>query len=286
LEVHFRDHITSRFVERKLHTNKISWIKRQTRTAGYREGRQMLKLWILAILLPVTYLSAADKLDAPPKDLVDYIRHSKSTGTSNDQIRRNAMSAGWDPKLVDEAFAISERPPSEERTPSGSSDLPEGYRIGPGDVLQISVFREPDASVPSAAVRSDGKISMPLIKEVEIIGLTATEAEKRIAERLSQFIHGPEVTVIVSQINSRKVYLVGGVRSVGAIDIKGPMTVLQAITHAGGLTDYAKRKQIYVLRTENGRQLKLLFNYEAVLKGEKMEQNILLAPNDTVVVPQ
>jgi polysaccharide biosynthesis/export protein len=246
----------------------------------------MVKLWVVVLLLPISCASAAGKLDAPPTDLVDYIRHSKGTGTSNDQIRRNALSAGWDPKLIDEAFAISDRPQAEERSPSTTTDLPEGYRIGPGDVLQVSVFREPDASVPSAAVRSDGKISVPLIKEVEVIGLTATEAERRIAERLSQFIHGPEVTVIVSQINSRKVYLVGGVRSVGAVDIKGPMTVLQAITHAGGLTDYAKRKQIYVLRTENGRQLKLLFNYEAVLKGEKMEQNILLAPNDTVVIPQ
>jgi polysaccharide export outer membrane protein len=80
--------------------------------------------------------------------------------------------------------------------------------------------------------------------------------------------------------------MVGGIKAVGALDLKGEVTVLQAITQAGGLTDYAKRKNIYIMRTENGRQMKLPFNYDAVIKGEKMEQNIILSPNDTIVVPQ
>jgi polysaccharide export outer membrane protein len=245
----------------------------------------MLKLCGIVLFLGGIAMSGARSAEPPPKDLVDYIRHNKKIGTSEDQIRRNALNAGWNSKIIDEAFAATER--AELPDPSGpaKADLPDGYRIGPGDVLQIAVFREPEASVPTATVRSDGKISVPLIKEVEVVGLTAPEAERMLAEKLSRYIRDPEVTVIVGQINSRKVYLVGAVKTVGSIDLKGPMSVLQAIAQAGGLTDYAKRKQIYVLRTEDGKQLKLPFNYDAAVKGEKIEPNIVLSPNDTIVVP-
>ena len=246
----------------------------------------MLKLCGIVLFLAVAAASGARSAEPPPKDLVDYIRHNKKIGTSNDQIRRNALTAGWDPRLVDEAFTASERAELPDPSASVKANLPDGYRIGPGDVLQISVFREPEASVPAATVRSDGKLSVPLIKEVEVVGLTATEAERMLAQKLSRYIRDPEVTLIVSQINSRKVYLVGAVKTVGTIDLKGPMTVLQAIAQAGGLTDYAKRKQIYVLRNEDGKQLKLPFNYDAAVKGEKVEPNIVLSPNDTIVVPQ
>jgi polysaccharide biosynthesis/export protein len=245
----------------------------------------MLKLCGIMLFLGGIAMSGARSAEPPPKDLVDYIRHNKKIGTSDDQIRRTALNAGWNSKIIDEAFAASER--AELPDPDGPAkiNLPDGYRIGPGDVLQIAVFRETEASVPAATVRSDGKISVPLIKEVEVVGLTAPEAERMLAEKLSRYIRDPEVTVIVSQINSRKVYLVGAVKTVGSIDLKGPMTVLQAIAQAGGLTDYAKRKQIYVLRTEDGKQLKLPFNYDAAVKGEKVEPNIVLSPNDTIVVP-
>ena len=106
------------------------------------------------------------------------------------------------------------------------------------------------------------------------------------SEKLSRYIRDPDVTFVIIQINSRKVYLVGGVKTVGSVDLKGRMTVLQAIAQAGGLTDYAKRKQIYILRTENGKQLKLPFNYDAVMNGEQTEPNIVLSPNDTIVVSQ
>jgi polysaccharide biosynthesis/export protein len=245
----------------------------------------MLKLCGIVLFLGGIAMSGARSAEPPPKDLVDYIRHNKKTGASEDQIRRNALNAGWNAKIIDEAFAASERAELTAPSGPGKADLPDGYRIGPGDVLQISVFREPEASVPAATVRSDGKISVPLIKEVEVVGLTALEAERRLSEKLSRYIRDPEVTIIVGQINSRKVYLVGAVKTVGSIDLKGPMSVLQAIAQAGGLTDYAKRKQIYVLRTEDGRQVKLPFNYDAAVKGEKVEPNIVLSPNDTIVVP-
>jgi polysaccharide export outer membrane protein len=161
------------------------------------------------------------------------------------------------------------------------------YQIGAGDVLHISVWKDPDVSVPVAPVRSDGKISMPLIKEVPVVGLTPAQAEKLIAEQLSKFkdIAVADVTVGVTQINSKKIYLIGGVKREGPMNFTYRMTVMQAISEAGGLTDYAKRKKIYVLRDENGRQFRLPFNYDAVLKGEHMELNILLMPGDTLVVP-
>jgi polysaccharide export outer membrane protein len=250
--------------------------------------RMMVKLCRILLFTAAISLVAAGKTEPPPKELVAYIQDAKKLGVTEEHIRRNAVSAGWDIKIVDEALAASNRPQLPDQASSGSpqANLPEGYRIGIGDVLQISVWKEPDASVPSAAVRSDGKISIPLIKEIELIGLSPMEAERTLSQRLARYIHGADVTVIVKEVHSRKVYLVGGVRSVGAVELKGPLTILQALTQAGGLTDYAKRKQIYVLRTENGKQQKLPFNYEAVIKGENVEQNILLLPNDTVVVPQ
>ena len=159
------------------------------------------------------------------------------------------------------------------------------YQIGEGDVLQVAVWGEPAASVQSATVRPDGKISMPLIKEVTVAGSTPAQVEARIQEQLSKVIRTPDVTVIVAQINSKKIFLTGAVKKEGPLKYTYRMTVLQAISEAGGLTDYAKRKNIYVLHTENGRQFRLPFNYTAVLKGENMEQNILLSPGDTIVVP-
>lgn len=244
----------------------------------------MVKL--CGFLLLSTLSIAAGKPEPPPKELVTYIQDAKKLGLNDQEILRNAASAGWDAKLVEEAFGAVVPASAPEPRPGPSSELPDGYRIGVGDVLQISVWKEPDASVPSVAVRSDGKISVPLIKEVEILGLTSAEAERMLAQKLARYIHGADVTVIVQEIHSRKAYLVGGIKSVGAVDLKGDMTVLQAITQAGGLSDYAKRKHIYILRNENGKQVRLPFNYEAVIKGENMEQNIILLPNDMVVAPQ
>jgi polysaccharide export outer membrane protein len=163
--------------------------------------------------------------------------------------------------------------------------VPDDYLIGAGDLLQVSVWKEPDASVPSAVVRPDGKISMPLLKEVSVAGLTPTQTEKLIASELARFINGADVTVVVAQINSKKIYAIGAVKKEGPIPYTYRMSVMQAISEAGGLTDYAKRKKIYVLRNEGGRQYKLAFDYDAVLKGERMELNIPLSPGDTLVVP-
>lgn len=165
----------------------------------------------------------------------------------------------------------------------GSGD---DYLIGAGDTLQVSVWKEPDASVPSEVVRPDGKITVPMIKEVEVAGLTPRQAEAVITEGLGKFITDPNVTVVVAAINSKKVYLIGAVKKEGTLPYTYGMTIMQALSEAGGLTDYAKRKKIYVLRTENGREYRLDFNYEEVIRGERMTQNAVLLPGDTVVIPQ
>jgi polysaccharide export outer membrane protein len=170
------------------------------------------------------------------------------------------------------------------RIPNALS-VPDDYQIGAGDVIQINVWKEPEASVPSAVVRPDGKISMPLLKEVAVVGLTPKQAEHVITQELTHFIDSADVTVVVVGINSKKVYLVGAVKKEGTLAYTYRMSVMQALSEAGGLTEYAKTKKIYVLRTESGRQFRLPFDYKAVLKGEHMELNIPLEPGDTIVVP-
>jgi len=172
--------------------------------------------------------------------------------------------------------------------PSSKPDrgVPDEYEIGAGDVLHVAVWKEPEASVPSVVVRPDGKISMPMIKEVRVVGLTPSQAEKTIAEQLSKFISGADVTVVVTSINSKKIYFVGAVKREGPMALTYRMTIMQAISEAGGLTDYAKKKKIYILHQENGREFKIPFDYNAVLRGEHMEQNLTLTPGDTIVVPK
>ena len=163
--------------------------------------------------------------------------------------------------------------------------VPDDYQIGAGDVLQISIWKEPEASVPSVVVRPDGKISLPLLKEVEVLGMTPRQAEQVITDGLSKLIHGVDATVIVTTITSQKVYVVGGAKKEGPLPYTYRMTVMQAISEAGGLTDYAKRKKIYVLHTDNGKEYRLPFNYDEAIKGERMEQNIQLSPGDTLLIP-
>lgn len=186
--------------------------------------------------------------------------------------------------------------PAASATPAGNDggsapkaiqrNVPEEYRIGEGDVIQVSVWGEREASVGSVVVRPDGMITMPLLKDVRVAGLTPGEAEKVIAEPLSKLIKTADVTVIINQINSKKIFMVGGgIKKEGPLPYTYRMTVMQAISEAGGMTDYAKRKKIYVLRNENGRQFKLPFDYDAVLNGKRMEMNHILLPGDTLVVP-
>jgi polysaccharide export outer membrane protein len=244
----------------------------------------------LCVLFASALFLAAAAPQKTAKELVEYIQHAQKLGLKDNKIRQNAITAGWDKNQVEQAFVILRFLTTNGAglKLDGEKDEPAevGYRIGAGDVLQIVVWKEPDASVPSAIVRPDGKITVPLLQEVSVVGLTPLELGKLLTEKLQKFIRDAEVTVVAREINSRKVYLVGAVKREGPLMLQGNMTVLQAITEAGGLTDYAKRKKIHVLRTDNGTATRFPFDYEAVIQGKNMEQNILLGPNDMIVVPQ
>ncbi|NUR56061.1 MAG: hypothetical protein HOQ29_16570 [Acidobacteria bacterium] len=173
------------------------------------------------------------------------------------------------------------RPRSAE---SSRAITPPGYVIGPEDVLTILFWRDKDMS-GDVVVRPDGKISTPLLNDVQAAGLSPDELRVRINEEASRYIEDPNATVVVKQINSRKVFITGEVEKPGAYVLTGPMTVLQLIANAGGFKEYAKRGDIVIMRTESGRQIQLKFDYSAVVAGRKLQQNVELKPGDTVVVP-
>jgi polysaccharide biosynthesis/export protein len=177
--------------------------------------------------------------------------------------------------------------PSRADTAGGTPSVnPVGasYVIAPDDVLAIDVWKEPEIT-RTVPVRPDGKISLPLLNDVQAAGLTAMDLASVIAERLKKFIANPQVTVIVTTVNSQKVYILGEVLRAGVIPLLPNMTVLQAISSAGGFSQYANQKGVYVLRTENGQQVKYPFNYKEVIRGVNIQQNITLRPGDTIVVP-
>lgn len=163
-----------------------------------------------------------------------------------------------------------------------SPAAPAAYKLGVGDVLHITVWEEPQFT-ETAVVRPDGKISMPLVTEVDVAGLTPEAVQQVLTERLNKFVHKPRVTVTVQEIHSRMVYITGEVQRPGAYPLLDAMDVVQLVSRAGGLTDFAKQKQVYVLRAGNSARVNV--NYEKVLKGQAPQQNVELAPGDTVVVP-
>jgi polysaccharide export outer membrane protein len=158
------------------------------------------------------------------------------------------------------------------------------YKIGPQDMVRIDVWKEPEIS-RTIPVRPDGKISLPLLNDVQASGLTAIQLGNSIHDGLTKYLNSPQVTVTVTEINSRRVYITGEVNRPGALPLLPDMTVLQALSSGGGFTQFAKLKGIYVLRNEGGKQVKLPFNYKEVVRGKNPEQNILLLPGDVIVVP-
>lgn len=179
------------------------------------------------------------------------------------------------------AFAqgVSTPPTSSASTNVATAD----YVIGPLDSLSINVWKEPDLTA-TLPVRPDGKISMPLLDDVQAAGLTPTQLAQSLTEKLKKFVADPRVTVVVAAINSKRVYLVGEVSHSGPTPMTPNMTVLQALSSAG-LTQFANTKKIYVLRTVNGRQEKMPVDYRKLVKGEDISHNYVLQPGDTIVVP-
>jgi len=161
---------------------------------------------------------------------------------------------------------------------------PVDYVIGPDDVLGIVFWREQDLS-SEVAVRPDGKISLPLLNEIQASGLTPEQLRTNLTQAANRYVEDPAVTVVVKAINSRKEFITGEVGKPGPYPLTGPTTVLQLIATAGGVQEYAKLDRIVVMRTENGKTISHKFNYKQVSQGKNLQQNIDLKPGDTIIVP-
>jgi len=182
--------------------------------------------------------------------------------------------------------------PAAGKQPANPADLPkdvsEGvadYVIGPGDILAIVFWREPDMSAGEVTVRPDGRISIPLLNDILVTGLTPDQLRQKLATDAQRYVQEPNVTIVVKQINSRRVYIVGQVAKPGPYSLTAPMNVLQLISTAGGLLEYADDKNIVIMRNENGKITNFMFNYKDVLHRKNLKQNIDLKPGDSILVP-
>lgn len=188
------------------------------------------------------------------------------------------------------ATATQEQAPASPASPTPKSPVsagvtpPADYVIGPSDVLFIAFWREKDLST-EAMVRPDGRISLPLMNDIEAAGLTPEELRQRVMTQAQRFVEDANVTVVVKEINSRWVYITGQVSKPGPYALAGPTTVLQLIAMAGGVLEYADTKNIVVMRNENGKHANFRFNYRDIVRQRNLKQNIDLKPGDTVVVP-
>jgi polysaccharide export outer membrane protein len=157
------------------------------------------------------------------------------------------------------------------------------FQIGPEDILDISVWKNPELS-RTVPVRPDGKVSLPLVNDIQAAGLTPATLREQVTTRLSDFIPAPEVSVVVREVHSRKVAVVGAVKTPGRFELKSPMTVLEVIALAQGFTDFASRDRIVVLRQSGTTTTRLPFNYRKIAEGDTQE-NFFVRPGDIVVVP-
>jgi len=168
--------------------------------------------------------------------------------------------------------------------PATSAPVPAGYVIGPEDVLSIVFWKDKEMSA-DVVVRPDGRISVPLLNDVQAAGYTPEQLGQALVSASAKYIEQPSVTVIVKEINSRKVYVLGQVEKPGAFPIIGEMNVLQVIALAGGVHEYADSKNVTIVRKEGDGERRFKFNYKDVLRGKNDGQNIALKPGDTVIVP-
>jgi polysaccharide biosynthesis/export protein len=167
--------------------------------------------------------------------------------------------------------------------PAGAA-VPSDYVIGTDDILTIVFWREKDLS-SDVVVRPDGRISLPVLQDINASGLTPEQLRDSLTKTAERFVEDPNVTVIVKEINSRRVFITGQVARPGPYSVTSPMTVVQLIAFAGGLLEYADGKNVRIMRTENSNPVSYKFNYKEVTEGKNLKQNIQLSPGDTVIVP-
>lgn len=192
-----------------------------------------------------------------------------ASAAASDQVRTVSQQVAPSPAASPQAAA-----------PSVGAD----YQLGPTDVIAVVVWGEKDLST-EVVIRPDGKISLPLLNDVEAAGLTTEQLRRRITELAKRFVATPVVTVVVKQVNNNKAFVTGQVMRPGPYVLSGPTTVLQIIALAGGFTEFADKNHVLITRLENGRQQAFEFSYNDVVKKRDLSQNLILKPGDTVVVP-
>lgn len=181
--------------------------------------------------------------------------------------------------------AVQASAPAGDATPPplASGAAASNYIIGASDTLNVTVWKDPTFSGP-VLVRPDGMISIPLLGDIPAAGSTPIQLREVIAAKLRKYIQDPQVSVVLTQVNSKKIYLLGEINKKGPVEMTPGMTLLEAVSSGGGLTDYAKTKKIYILRDDNGKHLRIPVNYKDALKGNSA-LNLALQPGDTIVVP-
>jgi polysaccharide export outer membrane protein len=167
----------------------------------------------------------------------------------------------------------------------GFSEFLESFRLLGPWLLPYGLLGVVPTVLHTVAWAADGKISLPLLNDVQAAGLTPPQLRERLTELAQKYLEDPNVTIVVRQINSRKVFITGQVNRAGTYPLSGPTTVMQMLATAGGLHEFADKKNIRILRTENGKQIALRFNYKDVRQGKNLKQNIELKPGDTIIVP-
>jgi polysaccharide export outer membrane protein len=171
-----------------------------------------------------------------------------------------------------------------KRTGSAKAS-PTDYKIGAGDILEITIWKEPDLSRDEILVRTDGKISFPLLNDVQAAGLTPLEMKKNMEVGLKDFISNPFVTITVKSPESQKIYILGEVSNTGEYPLTKNLTVLQAFALAGGFTEWASKKEIILMRKEGNKEKIYRINYKNIIKGKDLSQNLKLKADDTIIVP-
>ena len=181
----------------------------------------------------------------------------------------------------------SRRGPSVEELEAHAVEASQEYVIGPKDTLNIQVWHQPTLSLGAVVVRLDGKISFPLLDDVQAAGLSAMELKGVITEGLDEFIKAPHVTVIVTLIRSKHIFIMGEVARPGAIALESEMRLADALSLSGGFRTFAAKKRVKLIRDMNGSgPVEFIFDYNRFESGADLEQNILLLPGDTIVVPE
>lgn len=173
---------------------------------------------------------------------------------------------------------------AEEKTVTQNETGTTHYLIGANDLLNIFVWKETDLT-QDVTVMADGRITFPMIGEVMAKGLTVTELKEIMVEKLKNYISNPEITVVVRESRSRMIYTIGQILNPGPYQLQSDMTVLQALSTAGGFTEWAEKKSIMIVRRDKNKEVMFHFNYQDFISGKDLKQNIVLEPNDTIVVP-